>query len=77
MAGDHQESNEAALAPTTGDQVVGIWDARAGRSLERLALNAPYAHRVSWAPGGGFVAASLCGDRVRLWETRATLAAGS
>jgi len=56
---------------------VGIWDARAGRSLERFARDAPYAHRVSWAPGGAFVAASLCGDRVCLGETRAARAAGS
>jgi len=52
-----------------------IWDARTGRSLERFALDAPYAHRVSWAPDGTLVAASLCGDRVRLWDTRAALAA--
>ena len=42
----------------------------AGDALARFPHDAPYAHRVAWAPDGAFVAASLCGDRVRLWDTR-------
>jgi WD40 repeat protein len=53
-----------------GEQAVATWDVGAGDALARFPHDAPYAHRVAWAPDGTFVAASLCGDRVRLWETR-------
>ncbi len=53
-----------------GEQAVAIWEVGSGDALTRFPHDAPYAHRVAWAPDGTFVAASLCGDRVRLWETR-------
>jgi hypothetical protein len=59
------------LLAIAGEQAVAIWEAGAGDALARFPHGAPYAHRVAWAPDGTFVAASLCGDRVRLWETRA------
>lgn len=70
-------SADGRLLATAGDATIGIWDARAGRSLASFPVDAPYARRVSWAPSGAFIAVSLCGDRVRLWDTRAALAAGS
>lgn len=53
-----------------GEEAVAIWEVGSGDALARFPHDAPYAHRVAWAPDGTFVAASLCGDRVRLWETR-------
>lgn len=64
------------LLASAGDEAVAIWDAPAGRSLACFAVDA-YAHRVSWAPSGAFVAASLCGDRIGLWDTRAALASAA
>jgi WD40 repeat protein len=58
------------LLAIAGEQAVAIWEAGSGDALARFPHGAPYAHRVAWAPDGTFVAASLCGDRVRLWETR-------
>jgi WD40 repeat protein len=62
---------------TAGDETIGIWDAPAARSLACFPVDAPYARRVSWAPSGAFIAGSLCGDRVRLWDTREAGAAGA
>lgn len=70
-------SADGRLLATAGDETIGIWDAPAVRSLARFPVNAPYARRVSWAPSGAFIAGSLCGDRVRLWDTREALAAGA
>lgn len=57
------------LLAIAGEQAVSIWEVGSGESITRLPHDAPYAHRVAWAPDGTFVVASLCGDRVRLWET--------
>lgn len=54
-----------------GEHAIAIWEVGAGDAVARFPHDAPFAHRVSWAPDGTFVAASLCGDHVRLWETRA------
>ena len=70
-------SPDGRLLATAGDHTVAIWDPHAQRPLLRFALAGAYAHRLSWAPRATFIAASLHGDRVQLWDTRAALAAGS
>lgn len=63
------------LLASAGDLAVAISGGPAGRCLERFAVNT-HAHRIAWAPSGGGVAASLLGDVIGLWDTRAALATG-
>lgn len=48
-------------------EAVVVWDDYGTRELARFELDA-YAYRIAWSPDATILGASLCGDRVRLWD---------
>lgn len=56
---------------TAGDDAVTIWDPADGSSRARFPLGAPYAYRLSWAATGQYLAASVSGDGIRVWDVGA------
>lgn len=55
------------LAAGAGKAVI-VWDQQGAHQLARFDLDGTFAYRVAWSPDGSLVGASLCGDRVRLWD---------
>lgn len=53
---------------TAGIRSVGVWQPATGTASEVFALGAPYAWRLSWAPAGDFIVATVGGDALRLWD---------
>lgn len=51
-------------------EAVVVFDQRGGRQIARFDVDT-LAHRIAWSPDATIVGASLCGDRVRLWDVPA------
>lgn len=64
-------SGDGRWLASAGDRVVAVWDGVSDRAHARFPIDAAFAHRVAWAPDAAFVIATLHGDRVALWDTRA------
>jgi len=58
------------LAAGTGRAVV-VWDDQGARQIARFDLDNTFAYRIAWSPDASFIGASLCGDRVCLWDVPA------
>lgn len=63
-------SPDGRLIASGGRSTVRLWDPWTGHEVHRFVFQEAYAWRLTWASNGAFLAASLNGDVVRIWDTR-------